>query len=74
VLRKTPKIVLLEYYWERFPVALSISQIHLLVIIQNSVLIKIVPFEEDPKDSSIWFLDHNYLEGMFAMFRKVNGM
>jgi 26S proteasome regulatory subunit N8 len=31
-----------------------------------------VPFEEDPKDPSIWFLDHNYLEGMFAMFRKVN--
>ncbi|KAL0491936.1 26S proteasome subunit Rpn8 [Acrasis kona] len=31
-----------------------------------------VPFEEDPKDPSIWFLDHNYLDGMFAMFRKVN--
>lgn len=31
-----------------------------------------VPFEEDEKDSSIWFLDHNYLENMMAMFRKVN--
>lgn len=31
-----------------------------------------VPFEEDEKDSSIWFLDHNYLELMVAMFRKVN--
>lgn len=31
-----------------------------------------VPFEEDEKDSSVWFLDHNYLENMIAMFRKVN--
>lgn len=31
-----------------------------------------VPFEEDEKDSSIWFLDHDYLENMFGMFRKVN--
>lgn len=32
-----------------------------------------VPFEEDDKDPSIWFLDHNYLENMFRMFKKVNG-
>lgn len=32
-----------------------------------------VPFEEDEKDPSIWFLDHNYLENMFRMFKKVNG-
>jgi len=31
-----------------------------------------VPFEEDPKDATIWFLDHNYHENMFAMFKKVN--
>lgn len=31
-----------------------------------------VPFEEDTKDSSVWFLDHNYLENMMGMFRKVN--
>ena len=31
-----------------------------------------VPFEEDPKDPTIWFLDHSYLENIFAMFRKVN--
>lgn len=31
-----------------------------------------VPFEEDPQDSSIWYLDHNFLESMTAMFRKVN--
>ncbi|KAL9657404.1 hypothetical protein ABK040_014392 [Willaertia magna] len=30
-----------------------------------------VPFEEDPKDSSIWFFDHSFLENMLGMFRKV---
>ncbi|KZF20699.1 putative 26S proteasome regulatory particle subunit Rpn8 [Xylona heveae TC161] len=31
-----------------------------------------VPFEEDEKDPSVWFLDHNYVEGMNEMFKKVN--
>jgi len=31
-----------------------------------------VPFEEDNKDPTIWFLDHNYHEEMHAMFKKVN--
>lgn len=31
-----------------------------------------VPFDEDEKDPSVWFLDHDYLENMCAMFRKVN--
>lgn len=31
-----------------------------------------VPFEERPNDSDVWFLDHNYLETMFRMFKKVN--
>ncbi|KAI5995136.1 Mov34-domain-containing protein [Pisolithus albus] len=31
-----------------------------------------IPFEEDEKDSKTWFLDHNYIEGMYDMFRKVN--
>jgi 26S proteasome regulatory subunit N8 len=31
-----------------------------------------LPFEEDDKEPAIWFLDHNYLENMWAMFRKVN--
>eukprot|EP00762_Andalucia_godoyi_P008071 ANDGO_02207.mRNA.1 26S proteasome non-ATPase regulatory subunit 7 homolog B len=30
-----------------------------------------VPFEEDAADPDVWFLDHNYHEHMFAMFRKV---
>ncbi|RWW35505.1 hypothetical protein BHE74_00059556, partial [Ensete ventricosum] len=32
-----------------------------------------VPFEEDEKDPSIWFLDHNYHESMFSMFKRING-
>jgi len=31
-----------------------------------------VPFEEDPRNPNIWFVDHNYHENMFAMFKKVN--
>ena len=31
-----------------------------------------MPFEEDGKDASIWFLDHTYHENMFGMFRKIN--
>jgi 26S proteasome regulatory subunit N8 len=32
-----------------------------------------IPFEEDEKDRKTWFLDHNYIDGMYDMFRKVNG-
>ena len=32
-----------------------------------------VPFEEDEKDPRTWFLDHNYVEAMNDMFKKVNG-
>ena len=31
-----------------------------------------VPFEEDEKNPAVWFLDHNYVEGMNDMFKKVN--
>ncbi|KAF2671633.1 26S proteasome regulatory subunit rpn-8 [Microthyrium microscopicum] len=31
-----------------------------------------VPFEEEEKDPSVWFLDHNYVESMNDMFKKVN--
>ncbi|KAK1320233.1 putative 26S proteasome non-ATPase regulatory subunit 7 [Acorus calamus] len=31
-----------------------------------------VPFEEDEKDPIIWFLDHNYHEAMFSMFKRIN--
>lgn len=32
-----------------------------------------VPFEEDDRDGRTWFLDHDYIENMMAMFKKVNG-
>jgi 26S proteasome regulatory subunit N8 len=31
-----------------------------------------VPFAEDPKDPKVFFLDHFYLEKMYALFRKVD--
>lgn len=31
-----------------------------------------VPFDEEDKDHEVWFLDHEYLEQMYAMFKKVN--
>lgn len=31
-----------------------------------------VPFDEDEKDREVWFLDHEYLENMYHMFKKVN--
>lgn len=32
-----------------------------------------MPFDEDDRDDSVWFLDHDYLENMYGMFKKVNG-
>ncbi|KAJ3064926.1 proteasome regulatory particle subunit [Podochytrium sp. JEL0797] len=31
-----------------------------------------LPFEEDEKDPSVWYLDHNYHEAMYDMCKKVN--
>jgi len=31
-----------------------------------------IPFDEDDKEKDVWFLDHEYLENMYNMFRKVN--
>lgn len=31
-----------------------------------------VPFEEDLSNPKVWFLDHNFLESMSWMFKKVN--
>ena len=33
-----------------------------------------IPFEEDPREKSVWFLDHLYLEKMAHMFNKVKLM
>lgn len=40
----------------------------------NVLLVHAVPFEEDDKDPSIWFLDHDYHGSMFSMFRRINGI
>jgi len=32
-----------------------------------------VPFDEDEREATVWFLDHDYLENMYGMFKKVNG-
>ncbi|CEP20775.1 RPN8 [Cyberlindnera jadinii] len=31
-----------------------------------------IPFEEDEKNPEVWFLDHNYIENMYEMFKKIN--
>jgi 26S proteasome regulatory subunit N8 len=31
-----------------------------------------VPFEEDNTNPKVWFLDHNFLESMYWMFKKVS--
>ena len=31
-----------------------------------------LPFEEDPKDKKVWFVDHIYSENMLEMFQKIN--
>ncbi|KAK6459877.1 maintenance of mitochondrial structure and function-domain-containing protein [Scheffersomyces coipomensis] len=31
-----------------------------------------IPFEEDEKNSNVWFLDHNFIDSMGEMFKKIN--
>ena len=31
-----------------------------------------LPFEEDPKDKKVWFVDHIFSESMLEMFQKIN--
>lgn len=31
-----------------------------------------IPFEEDEKNPKIWFLDHNFIDSMMEMFKKIN--
>ena len=37
------------------------------------MFIVLVPFDEDEKEKDVWYMDHEYLENMYAMFKKVNG-
>lgn len=46
-----------------------------LLLMLNDIIAFIcvlVPFDEDERDKSVWFLDHDYLENMYTMFKKVN--
>ena len=53
---------------------LPASQVGMQAISQRMThMFCLVPFDEDDKDVSVWFLDHNYLENMAAMYKKVNG-
>lgn len=31
-----------------------------------------IPFEEDSRNPEVWFLDHNYIDAMGEMFKKIN--
>ncbi|KAJ6720546.1 EUKARYOTIC TRANSLATION INITIATION FACTOR 3 SUBUNIT F-RELATED [Salix viminalis] len=52
----------------------AVSKVFLIIIIvvAAAAAAVILPFEEDDKDPSIWFLDHNYHESMFSMFKRIN--
>ncbi|PRP86832.1 hypothetical protein PROFUN_05049 [Planoprotostelium fungivorum] len=51
-------------------VGILLGEVHKGVVdITNSYA---VPFEEDDLAPGIWFLDHNYHENMYAMYKKVN--
>src|SRR5579859_5393954 len=45
-----------------------------ILVLLWSCLLMVVPFEEDDKDPSVWFLDHTYIEEMNTMFKKINGI
>ena len=51
--------------------------LHVRFNIENSSFVCffffLVPFDEEEKEKEVWFLDHEYLENMYTMFRKVNG-
>ncbi len=55
----------------------TVSQVSCRVVAQSLTTLiyshlPAVPFEEDNDDPSVWFLDHNYVENMNDMFKKVN--
>lgn len=50
----------------------SLITLSLLSLFSPQSLLLPVPFDEDEKEKAVWFLDHDYLENMYAMFKKVN--
>ena len=43
------------------------------LVCRRRLVLPLVPFDEEDKEKDVWFLDHEYLENMYTMFRKVNG-
>ena len=54
-----------------FPTVLHVSLSDF--ILTSRLVFVLVPFDEEEKEKDVWFLDHEYLENMYTMFRKVNG-
>lgn len=57
------------------PIVLLVSLYYTIALINSELNWRCkfsVPFDEDEKDKSVWFLDHDYLESMYGMFKKVN--
>ena len=66
-----------RYLWLSLPTAICSRAVGVLLgqIVKGKVSCTnsyAVPFEEDERDPTVWFLDHNFLESMSSMFRKVN--
>lgn len=55
-----------------FPTHSQVCLDIVMILSRRMLTIALVPFEEDEKDPSVWFLDHNYVESMNDMFKKVN--
>jgi len=47
--------------------------VHNIDVVLMLLICSAVPFDEDEREASVWFLDHDYLENMYGMFKKVNG-
>lgn len=52
-------------FWFLFP--------NVCAFVCTNMVLVVVPFEEDPKSPTVWFMDHDYLVNMYHMFRKVSG-
>ncbi|KAK6135820.1 hypothetical protein DH2020_030428 [Rehmannia glutinosa] len=47
-------------------------ELHLRALSMSPTATPVLPFEDDDRDPSIWFLDNTYHESMLSMFRRIN--
>ena len=64
--------VLFQFFFACILYHFHVKTAHALYLMSSFKLI-LVPFDEDERDLDVWFLDHDYLENMYTMFKKVNG-